>query len=132
MRICGEEKAMLNGRATAQATAAYARKFPALPGHFRPMLEISVSSIGIGTYLGNPDAETDRGYEEAIKAALRGGINLIDTAVNYRFQRSERNIGKAVAELVAAASLTPPETVAATQGAYRTFHMGMPAASRAA
>lgn len=89
---------MLKGRATAEATASYANKFPALPGNFRPMLGVSASSIGIGTYLGDPDDETDRAYEAAIKAALRGGINLIDTAVNYRFQRSERNIGKAVGE----------------------------------
>src|SRR5260370_11455595 len=117
MRICGEEKAMLKGRATAEATAAYVKKFPALPGHFRPMLEMSVSSIGIGTYLGNPDADTDRGYEEAIKTALRGGINLIDTAVNYRFQRSERNIGKAIAELVASGDPTPPLSIVADQAA---------------
>jgi len=96
---------MLKGRATAEATDAYAKKFPALPGHFRPMLGVSASSIGIGTYLGDPDDETDRAYEAAIKAALRGGINLIDTAVNYRFQRSERNIGKAVGELVAAGGI---------------------------
>src|SRR5260370_22618075 len=112
---------MLKGRATAEATAAYAKKFPALPGHFRPMLEMSVSSIGIGTYLGNPDADTDRGYEEAIKTALRGGINLIDTAVNYRFQRSERNIGKAIAELVAAGDPSREEGIGATKGAYATF-----------
>ena len=74
---------MLKGRANAEATAAHAKKFPALPGNFRPMLGMSVSSIGIGTYLGDPDDETDHAYEGAIKAALRGGINLIDTAVNY-------------------------------------------------
>src|SRR5260370_36629001 len=115
---------MLKGRATAEATAAYAKKFPALPGHFRPMLEMSVSSIGIGTYLGDPDAATDRGYEEAIKAALRGGINLIDTAVNYRFQRSERNMCKAIAELVAAGDLTPEEGMGAAKGGSGTLEGG--------
>ena len=81
---------MLKGRATAEATATYASRFPTLPGNFRRALGVSVSSIGIGTYLGETDDETDRAYEEAINASLRGGINLIDTAVNYRFQRSER------------------------------------------
>jgi aryl-alcohol dehydrogenase-like predicted oxidoreductase len=122
---------MLKGRATAEATSAYAKKFPALPGHFRPMLGISVASIGIGTYLGDPDAETDRGYEDAIKAALRGGINLIDTAVNYRFQRSERNIGKAVAELIAAGELQREEVIVATKGGYVTFDGTVPADPRA-
>jgi aryl-alcohol dehydrogenase-like predicted oxidoreductase len=112
---------MLKGRATAEATDAYAKKFPALPGNFRPMLGMSVSSIGIGTYLGDPDDETDLAYEAAIKAALRGGIKLIDTAVNYRFQRSERNIGKAIGELVAAGELKREEVIVATKGGYVTF-----------
>ena len=122
---------MLKGRATAAATAAYANRFPELPGHFRPALGVSVSSIGIGTYLGDPDDETDRAYEEAIKASLRGGINLIDTAVNYRFQRSERNIGVAIGELVAAGEIAREDVVVASKGGYITFDGGVPANPRA-
>ena len=122
---------MLKGRATAEATAAYAGRFPSLPGNFRPALGVSVSSIGIGTYLGEPDDETDRAYEEAIKASLRGGINLIDTAVNYRFQRSERNIGKALGEMVAAGEIARDQVVVATKGGYITFDGEVPANPRA-
>ena len=122
---------MLKGRATAEATAAYASHFPELPGNFRPALGVSVSSIGIGTYLGEPDDETDRAYEEAIKASLRGGINLVDTAVNYRFQRSERNIGKVLGELVAAGEIAREQVVVATKGGYITFDGGVPANPRA-
>ena len=122
---------MLNGRATAEATAAYASRFPELPGHFRPALGVSVSSIGIGTYLGEPDDETDRAYEDAIKASIGGGINLIDTAVNYRFQRSERNIGKALGQLVAAGEIVREQVVVATKGGYITFDGGVPADPRA-
>lgn len=122
---------MLKGRASAEATAAYAKRFPALPGHFRPMLGLSVSSIGHGTYLGEPDDETDRAYEAAITASLVGGINLIDTAVNYRFQRSERNIGKAVGELVSAGKLKREEVIIATKGGYITFDGSVPANPRA-
>src|SRR5258708_12666955 len=85
------------------------------------MLGVWAWSMGIGTYLGDPDDETDRAYEAAINAALRGGINLIDTAVNYRFQRSERNIGKAVGELVAAGELKREEVIVATKGGNLTF-----------
>jgi aryl-alcohol dehydrogenase-like predicted oxidoreductase len=122
---------MLKGRATAEATAAYASRFPELPGHFRPALGVSVSSIGIGTYLGESDDETDRAYEEAIKASIRGGINLIDTAVNYRFQRSERNIGKALGQLVAAREIERDQIVVATKGGYITFDGAVPANPRA-
>jgi aryl-alcohol dehydrogenase-like predicted oxidoreductase len=122
---------MLKGRATAEATESYAKRFPELPGHFRTALGVSVSSIGIGTYLGEPDDETDRMYEGAIKESLRRGINLIDTAVNYRFQRSERNIGKALSELVAAGEIEREQIVVATKGGYITFDGGVPADPRA-
>ena len=122
---------MLKGRATAEATASYASRFPQLPGHFRTALGVSVSSIGIGTYLGEPDEETDRAYEAAIAASVRGGINLIDTAVNYRFQRSERNIGKALSAMVDAGDVAREQVVVATKGGYITFDGGVPPDPRA-
>ncbi len=122
---------MLKNRATAEATAAYAGRFKILPSHFRPMFGLTGSSIGVGTYLGDESEEDDRGYEEAIKAALLGGINVIDTAVNYRFQRSERAVGRAIAELVAAGKVKREEIIVATKGGYVTFDGGMPADPRA-
>jgi aryl-alcohol dehydrogenase-like predicted oxidoreductase len=93
---------LLPGRATPEATARYAARFPqAASGHFRQAAgKLTVSSIGIGTYLGEPDDATDRRYTEAVVAAGEGGINLIDTAINYRLQRSERSVGAALAALV--------------------------------
>lgn len=122
---------MLKNAATAAGTSAYAKRFPALPGNFRPMLGLAVGSLGIGTYLGEPDAATDAAYGEALKAALRGGINLIDTAVNYRFQRSERVIGKVLAELIASGDVMREEVVVATKGGYITFDGGVPSDPRA-
>jgi aryl-alcohol dehydrogenase-like predicted oxidoreductase len=118
---------MINNCATAEGTAAYAARFSHLPENYRPMLGLSVSSIGIGTYLGESDAATDAAYEEAIRAALLGGINLIDTAVNYRLQRSERVIGKALRELIAAGDVRREEIVIATKGGYLAFDGEMPA-----
>ena len=43
---------------------------------------------------------TDRGYTDAVIAAVEGGLNLIDTAINYRFQRSERSVGSALRRLI--------------------------------
>jgi aryl-alcohol dehydrogenase-like predicted oxidoreductase len=117
---------MLKGRATADGTSSYARRFSNLSGNFRPMLGCSVTSIGIGTYLGDADEETDHAYEAAIETALAGGINLVDTAVNYRFQRSERNIGKVLAKLTAAGTLKREEIVVATKGGYITFDGEVP------
>jgi aryl-alcohol dehydrogenase-like predicted oxidoreductase len=117
---------MMQNCATAEGTSAYASRFDSLSGNFRPMLGLSVGSIGIGTYLGESDATTDAAYEEAIRAALLGGVNLIDTAVNYRFQRSERVIGKVLAELIGAGKIKREEIVVATKGGYVTFDGEMP------
>src|ERR1700686_3145337 len=100
---------MLKNRATSAGTASFASRHADLPGNFRSVLGLAISSIGVGTYLGETDEETDRAYEESIRAALSGGINLLDTAVNYRFQRSERTIGKVIAEMVAAGELRREE-----------------------
>jgi aryl-alcohol dehydrogenase-like predicted oxidoreductase len=95
---------LIAGSATAAGTLRYAAKFrgKSAAGYFRQTpSEISMSSIGIGTYLGEPDATTDEGYRRAVVAAVDGGINVIDTAINYRFQRSERAIREALKELIA-------------------------------
>src|ERR1700753_764502 len=55
--------------------------------YFRPStFGPTVSSIGIGTYLGDSAADDDQAYEAAIRRAIESGINLIDTAINYRSQ----------------------------------------------
>jgi aryl-alcohol dehydrogenase-like predicted oxidoreductase len=118
---------MLQGRATAEGTTGYAKRFSELTGNYRPMLDgLAVSSLGLGTYLGASDAAADAAYSDSIRAALVGGINLLDTAVNYRDQRSERVIGAMLAELVAAGEIQREEIVVATKGGYLAFDGTMP------
>lgn len=50
--------------------------------------------IGMGTYLGAPDAATNDGYEAAGLAYALGGGTVFDTAANYRGGRSERVLGR--------------------------------------
>ena len=91
---------MILGFATGEGTKRFAERFKdAASGHYRQAQGLTVSSIGIGTYLGNWDEETDENYTEAITRYVELGGNLIDTAANYRFQRSERNIGAALRNL---------------------------------
>jgi aryl-alcohol dehydrogenase-like predicted oxidoreductase len=118
----------IGGRATPPATLRYAARFQgrAAPGHFRQAAgELLVSSIGIGTYLGEPDDATDRSYTEAVIAAVEGGINLIDSAINYRFQRSERSIGRALQALVAK-GFSRAEIVLSTKAGFLTPDGAMP------
>jgi aryl-alcohol dehydrogenase-like predicted oxidoreductase len=95
-------KPLIPGRATAQGTLRYAARFQghAAAGHFRDVQGgLVLSSVGTGTYLGEPDETTDRGYRDAVVAAVEGGFNVIDSAINYRLQRSERCIGAALRAL---------------------------------
>lgn len=89
------------GFATAEGTARYASRFPGLEAKrfFRAAQGLTISSLGLGTYLGNIDDTTDAGYRAAVTLALQSGINFIDTSLNYRHQASERNIGEALAKL---------------------------------
>ena len=113
--------------ATAAATEAYcARQGSA--DFYRPGWDgLTVSSIGLGTYLGEPDNETDARYAGALRRYWQLGGNVVDTAVNYRFQRSERAIGAALQESIAAGVVSRAEVVLCTKGGYLSFDGDWPA-----
>src|SRR5260370_14663555 len=90
---------MTNGRATPAGTARYRSRFAA--EFYRDAQGLSVSTLGLGTYLCGTDSATDDAYAGAVAAAVCGGINFLDSAINYRHQRSERSIGTALSELFA-------------------------------
>jgi aryl-alcohol dehydrogenase-like predicted oxidoreductase len=120
----------LTGRATPQATAAFAEGLSdrAVEGHFRTTPDgLSVSSIGLGTYLGEPDETTDTAYRAAIEQTLASGCNHIDTAVNYRYQRSERAIGAALVDVVRRGEVAREAIIIATKGGFVPFDGARPA-----
>jgi len=123
----------LDGAATPQGTAAYAARHPeAAAGHFRSGAGgLAMSSIGAGTYLGNPDPRVDAGYAAALEQALGAGVNVVDTAVNYRDQRSERVVGAALRSLVEAGSLRREEVVVSTKGGFLPGESGRPGGAEA-
>ena len=89
--------------------------------HFRSFEGLTFTSLGLGTYLGEPDDRTDGLVEEAIKRCiLRGAINVIDTAINYRFQRAERSVGRAVRALVRDRAMKRDQLFIATKNGYLT------------
>ncbi|HYP00424.1 MAG TPA: aldo/keto reductase, partial [Pyrinomonadaceae bacterium] len=117
------------GHATTEGTARYRERLQGetiAANHFRLEQNLWLSSVGIGTYLGKPDAATDARYTEAVTRAVALGANVIDTAANYRFQRSERSIGAALSQLLesddaAAAATARDEIVVCTKGGYIPF-----------
>lgn len=111
------------GHATFEGTAHYVQRFAgrAAKNHFRVREGLYLSSIGIGTYLGNADETTDALYEDAIVRAVQLGANVIDSAANYRFQRSERSIGAALKTLFNEHGFTREELLICTKGGYLPF-----------
>jgi aryl-alcohol dehydrogenase-like predicted oxidoreductase len=116
------------GRATLEGTARYKERFAGsvAADHFLAVGGLWLSSLGIGTYLGEPDAKDDKGYRDSITKAVALGCNVIDSAINYRFQRSERAVGEALRAL-AADGFGRDEIVVATKGGFIPFDGSYPA-----
>ncbi|HZR32921.1 MAG TPA: aldo/keto reductase [Terriglobales bacterium] len=125
----------ISGFATSEGTLRYRNRFPQLrdAGHFRRQEHVPgigdlwLSSIGLGTYLGEPTPAADAAYTDAIGTALRSGINVLDTAINYRHQRSERSIGSALQELIGSSELSRDEVLVCTKAGFLSFDADMPA-----
>lgn len=109
----------LSGQASPEGTHRYRQRFAGklADEHFRQSQNLWLSSIGLGTYLGNYDDATDQEYHQAVVKAVGAGCNVIDSAINYRLQRSERCIGRALKEL-AAQGYNRNEIIVATKGGF--------------
>ena len=123
---------LLTGCATPEGTARYRDRFKGISAenHFRFQQNLWMSSIGIGTYLGHWDQETDERYTQAVERAIELGANVIDTAANYRFQRSERSIGKALQQIMKHGTFARDEVVVCTKGGYLPFDDAPPTDAR--
>jgi aryl-alcohol dehydrogenase-like predicted oxidoreductase len=129
---------VLRGLATPAGTRRYAAPHAAASrahadedGLFRPFADgLLATSLGIGTYLGECDDAEDARYVAAVRAAFARGINLVDTAINYRCQRSERAVGAALSGAIAEGVVRRNEVVLCTKGGYVPLE-GTPPATRA-
>jgi aryl-alcohol dehydrogenase-like predicted oxidoreductase len=121
------------GHATAAGTKRFVRRFSSgySPEFYRGLTDsVLVSSIGMGTYLGDCDDAEDARYVTVLAAGLERGLNLLDTAINYRCQRSERAVGEAIRQAVERGLAHRDEIVVATKGGYIPLE-GSPPESRA-
>jgi len=114
----------LAGRASGEGTRRFTERFAgrAATDHFRDAGGWRLSSLGIGTYLGEPTPADDTAYTDSVEAAVRAGCNIIDTAVNYRAQRSERSVGTALRRLFSeGGDYRREEILVATKGGFLPF-----------
>lgn len=110
---------MISGFATSSGTKRFTEQH-GIAQNFRTINGLFLSNVGIGTYLGNPDSQTDLQMLEAVKQSILAGINVIDTAINYRAQKSERAVGKAISELVEAGKIERNQIFVSTKNGYIT------------
>jgi aryl-alcohol dehydrogenase-like predicted oxidoreductase len=116
--------AALAGYASPEGTSRFrsravgTRKLPS--EHFRDAPGgLALSSLGLGTYIGPPDTPTDHAVEQSVTICLTSGrVNVLDTAINYRYQRAERSIGRALARLEDRDEVTRDEVFVATKAGY--------------
>ena len=108
------------GYATAKGTEKYCRRFldRFAQGHFHSVEKLRWSSIGLGTYLGKPDVETDKLVVKAVIQSIAGGVNVIDTAINYRRQHAEKSIGVALKNIVAKDEYNRDELIVCTKAGF--------------
>jgi aryl-alcohol dehydrogenase-like predicted oxidoreductase len=113
------DRAALLGQSTAQGTERFAHRMGGgLPGFYRVEQGLRIASIGIGTYRGRVDPATDASYLSALLTAFKSGVNLVDTSIIYRDQRSERIVGMAIRELIRQGHGQREELVVCTKGGY--------------
>ncbi|MGC2288700.1 MAG: aldo/keto reductase [Thermoplasmata archaeon] len=114
----------ISGAATPEGTGRFAaratEKHGVASAHFREAPGgLSLSSIGLGSYIGPPDRATDEAVEQATQVCLQSGrINVVDTAINYRYQRAERSIGRGIRRALAPGQVQRDELFLATKCGY--------------
>ena len=111
---------LVTGWATASGTEKYAATKTGYEESYRidPVSGLTLSSIGLGTYLGDATDEVDLQMEESVYYTVSKGINVVDSAINYRGQRSERAIGISLRKLFAAGTVSREDIFVSTKAGF--------------
>ncbi|KFL35407.1 MULTISPECIES: aldo/keto reductase [unclassified Sulfurospirillum] len=106
--------------ATAEATYSFAKRFANYKDFYARHDGLIFSKLGFGTFKKEPYKEENYtfDYKEALKTAIKSGINVIDTAINYRYQQSEREIGEVLEELFAKDEVKREELIICSKGGF--------------
>ena len=112
---------MIAGYATPEGTAQFAKTHLSVAeNHFKKFEGLTLSSIGIGTYLGSADEPTDVLVRDAVIKSVSLGTNVIDTAINYRSQKAERSVGGAVRQIIEKGNAERNQLFISTKNGYVT------------
>lgn len=106
--------------ATPEATYGFAKRFAHYKDFYARHDGLIFSKLGFGTFIKEPYKEENYtfDYKDALKTAIRNGVNVIDTAINYRYQQSEREIGAVLDELFAQGEVRREELIICSKGGF--------------
>ncbi|WP_375725123.1 aldo/keto reductase [Arcobacter sp. KX21116] len=106
--------------ATLEATHNFAKKFSTYKEFYIKSNDLIFSKLGLGTFNKEPYKEENYvfHYIEGVKEAVKNGINLIDSASNYRYGQSEKEIGIALKELFEEKIVKREELIICSKGGF--------------
>jgi len=106
---------MIKGHATIDATADYAFRYA--PVAYVPLgrTGLKASQVGFGGYRISSGVSH---HEKALSAAIRSGINLIDTSANYADGGSETLVGQVLEDLTASGELKRQQIIVISKVGY--------------
>ena len=106
---------MISGYATPEATQSLAEAFPRLTFNRLGKSGLLASAAGFGCYRVNAGVTS---HASALKKALTGAINLIDTSANYADGGSEQLVGEVLKELIGSGRMSRDQFVIVSKGGY--------------
>lgn len=106
--------------ATPEATYGFAKRFAHYKDFYARHDGLIFSKLGFGTFKKEPYKEENYtfDYKDALKTAIHHGVNVIDTAINYRYQQSEREIGEVLEELFESGDVKREELIICSKGGF--------------
>jgi len=118
----------IKGMATYEGTARFATRLGKRKDFYALSHGLVFSSLGLGTFRKEPYREENylRTYEEAIIEALSQGCNHFDTAINYRYQESEKELGRALKKAIESDKIKRDEVIIATKGGFLPLEFPFP------
>ncbi len=106
---------MIEGYATIDATAEYADRYAPVAFGLLGSTGLKASRAGFGGYRISSGVSH---HEQALKTAIRSGINLIDTSANYADGGSETLMGEVLQDLTAGGEVQRQQVIVVSKVGY--------------
>lgn len=107
-------------------TQQFVQKYARHTSNYIKFDDLYLSNVGMGTYLGDTDNATDEAVIQAVKDSIYAGVNVFDTAINYRSQKAERALGRALRILHESDTISRDSVFVCTKGGYVTNDADIP------